>query len=409
MRRFSTLAAFAALAWLLVQALATNARCDSSPVRKLASPAAHRLTISDASEYWDLTIELEDGYRVMARFLITNQGPGKHNGTAVGHVISPDGTTTKFRNGRLQSGWTLSEDGLDLDIGKSHLDMHPPRYKLKVNKSDARIRIHFTPNALHEGPRKLGGNNYQLDLLALGARATGTIELEGMAQAHPVEGWATLTHTVARDKETGLAARRIEIFSQRGERPLYGASLLDPRGKHSTFLAWLEPGCDPRFSPEPFPAGNATNIESSGPISGEACLRTLTTKIGIDLVPGDAKNRPTKRGGNNAYWIPPVLLLGQSSRSIGSSADTRRYNREGTYEQHIGGRVVFGKEFLEYEALDDLPGPIRFLAGLSTRPRRVWSEARFEVTLPPTLDSKPISIQGQGVATVSFTNPVTSP
>ncbi|MFT5696204.1 MAG: hypothetical protein ACI9QQ_002184, partial [Myxococcota bacterium] len=57
----------------------------------------------------------------------------------------------------------------------------------------------------------------------------------------------------------------------------------------------------------------------------------------------------------------------------------------------------------------DLPGPIRWLAGLSTKPKRVWSEALFEVTIRSSSDTKPIQFQGQGVATASYLNPVTRP
>jgi hypothetical protein len=327
----------------------------------------------------------------MVRFLITNQGPGQLNGIAVGHVISPQGKVTRFRNGRLRSRWTLSEDGLDLDIGKSHLDLHPPRYKLKVNKPDARIKLSFAPNVLYRLPKKLTTKDYRIDLLALGAPVRGTIQLEGMGEPLPIEGWASLTHTVARRSETRMGLRRTELFSQRGEIPLYIAEFLDPAGRRTRWLGYLVPGCDAAFSPrgsvasEPNPG---TPVQKSPGFSDQPCLRRLIARTAFDLTPGDAIQPRSKRGGKHPYWIPRILEL------RGKDA---------------GGRVQLAERFLQHEPLDDLPGPIRFFAGLSTRPRRVWSPAKFEVTLAPSLNSKPILFQGQGVATVSFLNPVTRP
>jgi len=367
------------------------ASADGPPARDLASPAAHRLGAGNASEYWDLSIELAEDYRVMVRFLITNQGPGQLNGIAVGHVISPAGEVTDFRNGRLSNGWTLSEDGLDLDIGKSHLDMHSPRYKLKVNKSDVSIKLSFAPNALYRLPKKLTNKNYRIDLLALGAPARGTIQLDDMSEPLPVTGWATLTHTVATRSETDLGLRRIELFSQRGKIPLYIAEFLDPAGRRSSWLGYLEPGCDAAFSPLGSTLGKpnlVTPVQKSLGSSDESCPRRVVEVTAFDLVPGDAIQPPSKSDGESQYWIPPILTL------KGKAA---------------GGRVLLGERFLQHKPLDDLPGPIRFFARLSTKPRRVWSVANFEVTIPASLNSKPIQFQGQGVAAVSFLNPVTRP
>lgn len=388
-RCWTTIWALGAL--IAFEAAPLLARADDPPPRGLASPAARQLSAGDASEYWDLTVELKEGYRVMVRFLITNQGPGKLNGIAVGHVISPQGKVTRFRNGRLRNRWTLSEDGLDLDIGKSQLDMHPPRYKLKVNKSDARIRLSFVPNVLYRLPKELATKDYRIDLLALGAPVRGTIQLEGMGEHLPVAGWASLTHTVSRHSETRIGLRRIELFSQRGEMPLYVVEFLDPAGRRTHWLGYLEPGCDAAFSlrgsiaSKPNPG---TPVQKSQEFSDEPCLRRLIARTAFDLTPGDAIQPRSKRGGKNPYWIPRILELG------GKDA---------------GGRVQLGERFLQHEPLDDLPGPIRFFARLSTRPRRVWSPANFEVTIAPSLNSKPILFQGQGVATVSFLNPVTRP
>jgi hypothetical protein len=367
------------------------ASADGPPPHDHASPAARQLGGGNASEYWDLSVELALNYKIMVRFLITNQGPGTRNGIAVGHVISPNGDITHFRNGRLSNRWTLSEDGLDLDIGKSHLDLHPPRYKLKVNKSDAKIRLSFAPNVLHRLPKKLTKKDYRIDLLALGAATHGTIQLSAMTEPLPITGWATLTHTIAKRGETSLALRRIELISQRGEIPVYIADFLDPAGKRSSWLGYLEPGCEQANEAvqatevEPNPG---TPVQKSLGSSDPSCLRRVVERTVFDLSLGDAIQPRSKGGGKQPYWIPLTLTL---------------------KGKDVGGRVLLAERFLQHDPLDDLPGPIRFLAGLSTKPRRVWSVANFEVTIPPSLNSKPIQFQGHGVATVSFLNPVTRP
>jgi hypothetical protein len=392
-------ASWAAGALLAITAVAPLAFADGPPPRELASPAARRLDPGGASEYWDLTIELEQGYRVTARFLITNQGPGKQSGVAVGHIVSPGGEIAKFHNGKLQRRWTLSEDGRRLDIGKCHLDMSSPYYRLKVNRSYAGMNLSFAPNALYRLPKQLLGRKYRVDLLALGAPVRGTIKLANMTEPLAVEGWATLTHTISRDTETKLGLRRIELISQRGDHPLYIANFLNPAGKQSRWLGYLEPGCDPAMS-----SGNSAKSEPNHSSSVQKvsesteapCLRRLIEKTAFDLALGDAIQTPLKRGEKNPYWIPHVIDL----KGLGTG---------GPGQQDGIGRVHLADRFLQHEPLADLPGPIRFLAGLSTKPLRVWSTAKFEVTIRPSLNSEPIQIQGQGVATVSFLNPVTRP
>ena len=360
----------------------------------------------DASEYWDLNIELEQGYRVFARFLITNEGPGKQNGTAVGHVISPSGKTTQFRNGRLESGWELSQDGLDLDIGKSHLDLHAGMYKLKVNKSDAMIRLHFVPNALFTVPKTVTGKNYRVDLLALGAATSGTIQVKGMATPVSLRGRTTATHTVSKTAETDVNIRRTEFVFQplemaaQNESALYISSFLSPRGKRTRWLAALKPDCDQPFAAAPAnpttksPAG-VNETATKAPNS--QCVRRIEARSEFDLVPGHAKNTPSSRIGSKSYWIPPAFSLQERLQGKGGE-----------------GAIKLGERILRHEPLDDLPRPIRFIAGLRTKPRRIWSTAEFDVRLPHSLNTnesqfKPNQFQGQGVATVSFLNPVPRP
>ncbi|MCP4035885.1 MAG: hypothetical protein GY733_03025 [bacterium] len=269
--------------------------------------------------------------------------------------------------------------------------MHPHQYRLKVSKPDAKIRLSFAPNTLHRLPGDLIEKDYRVDLLALGAAVRGTLQLEGMSEPVPVEGWATLTHTISARSETDMALRRIEILSQKGENPLYVADFLDPAGGHSSWLGYLDPGCDTVIAPSE-PSQEEQNrgalVQEPSEASDKPCLRILRSRTAFDLASRGAIHPPSKRGGQTSYWIPPALTL------------------EG---QGVGGRVLLKERFLRHDPLGDLPGPIRFLARLSTKPRRVWSPAQFEVTIVPSLNSKPILFQGQGVAAVSFLNPVTRP
>lgn len=385
------------LAAVLYTSPATTALADGPPPRDLESPAAQRMRGGNASEYWDLTIELEQGYVVVARFLITNQGPGKQSGVAVGYAISPDGKIAKFQNGKLQSGWRLSRDGKRLDIGKCHLDMQGTRYTLSVTKSSPAIELTFEPNALYRLPKRLLGRKYRVDLLALGAPVSGTLRLSGMRQPMNAVGWATLTHTVSSAAETDANARRIELFAQRGENPLYIADFLSPAGKRSRWLGYLESpssGCDPAVdSPQPRRRDPDTGAPLQNQDKGKSprCLRRLIERTAFDLALGDAIQPPPTRAGKDPYWIPLEFNL----KGLGP---------EGLGREGIGGRVARGKRLLEHDPLGDLPGPIRFLAGLSTKPRRVWSAAMFDVTISSSLNSKPIQVQGQGISTVSYLN-----
>jgi hypothetical protein len=371
-----------------------------------------KLGASDASQYWDLTVDLENDYRVFARFQITNQGPGENNATAIGHVVAPNGKATKFRNGRLESGWTLSKDRLDLDVGKSHFDMHLPRYSLRVNKSDVRIRLAFAPNALLRAPSRVTGKRYTVDLLALGAAAKGTLRLGSKSNPEmPVTGFAALTHTIAKKDETDLARRRIELVSQRGTHPLYVVQFLDDDQDKTSWAAWLEPRCDPAFDPKPFPDVKPASGETDTRKAESAlrrCIRVIHSSLKIEVEGRRATKGRGKRGEKDPYWIPPRFRVTTSVPRMTSTppaAPTGPVNA-------LDGQVTTGARLLKYKALDDLPGPIRFLARLSTRPMRVWSVASFDVTLPPSLDSEPKSIQtiqSPGVAIVSFLNPVTRP
>lgn len=352
---------------LLILAAAAQSPADTYE----PSPAAVLPGGKNASEYWDLTIETESGYRVLARFIITNEGPSSQNGIAVGHVVAPDGQTRKFNNGRLKKRWNLSEDGLEIDIGRSKLSLEDDRARLVISKSDVVLDLSFPLNARRTIPPDVSGSRYRIDLLALGASTSGTIQLKGMTSAIDVRGHGWLTHTISPKKEAVVALRRIEVMGSSESAFLYLIDFLAKGGAKSHWLAYLERGC-----------------ELDGKTPGSSCASDLSSTRAFELVLNSGSGSKKSRKKSKSYWIPNTLSL---------TGDA------------VQGRIQWGPKFLRHDPLDDLPGPIRFLASFSSAPRREWSESSIQVTIPAKSESTFIQFQGKGVGSISFLNPVTHP
>lgn len=335
----------------------------------LPSPAAVAGDGSSASEYWDLTIETEDGHRILSRFVITNQGPGTQSGIAVGHIVAPDGRTLKFRNGRLQKRWNLSGDGLRIDIGSSRLTLRDGRSQLRITKSDVDLNLSFALNALRTVPGEVTGPDYRIDLLALGADVRGTIRLEGMESALEVRGHATLSHTISPRKETDTALRRIEVMAKSPDSSIYFLDLLRADGSESHWLAQLTSGCD-----------------ASEDVTSSTCTPQLRSTSDFDLIRESGDKNQKSSGKRKSYWIPNTLSF------TGNTAT---------------GQIRLAARFLRHDPLEDLPGPIRFIARFSAAPRREWFASTLQVTIPPKSESTFIQFQGKGVGAISFLNPVT--
>ena len=103
-----------------------------------ASLAARMSTAETASEYWDLSARFESGHSLVARFQITNEGPGQHTAVAIGHVVFPDGERSSFsllnlwffelyqyRREGVEKDWILFElfgfDLISFSTGKGEL------------------------------------------------------------------------------------------------------------------------------------------------------------------------------------------------------------------------------------------------------------------------------------------------
>jgi hypothetical protein len=111
-----------ATSWLRLRARAVGCAIAVAtllvPFPAISKERGDRLSrISDgdaASEYWDIVARFEPDYSLFARFLITNEGPGKRTAIASWYLTDPQGELFTFRNGRREQRWTLSQAGFDI-------------------------------------------------------------------------------------------------------------------------------------------------------------------------------------------------------------------------------------------------------------------------------------------------------
>jgi hypothetical protein len=336
----------------------------TAPREEAPDPAARLPEGGSAVEYWDLTADLDSGYHLFVRFAITNEGPGDQLGFATGELVDAEGRVTHFRNGRTRSRWTLSSDRLRMDIGKSHLDLHGPRYRLEVTKSYVKIDLSFPPRAGTTIPQGVLPKGYAVDLLALASPVEGTIWLKGMSKGLKVQGQIAAVHTVVQKSEAQLMRRRIELFAQKRDAALYVADFTTPSGKRSHWLCALDGS------------------------SGSEQIDKLMTETAFDIELSGDLFPPGKAGKHKNYWVP---------RRVELSADV------------VEGEASLTRSLVESDPLSDLPQPLRYFAGRKSSPRRVWSSASFAVTLHPRLGQAPLHIQDIGVAAIDFTTPLTRP
>lgn len=313
---------------------------------------ASRLPSGDsASEYWDLSIRLDSGHRVFARFLITNEGPGDHSAVAFGHVVMPDGSTRPFDNAKRAGDWELSADGLRLHIASSILDQRPPRPKFEYDSNRRGVKLHlwYQPDGAFPLPESPVLSGYASDLLAAAAPIKGTLWVEGMAEPLEVSGRLGASHTWTRRSESDLVARRIEFFSLDADTSLYLSDVLTPKGARHHWLV----------------------VEHAGE-------RWASDAIEVGLEPAREASD---------YPVPAALRLSGAG---------------------IEGRIALGPELVQDAPFDALPQPFRFLLSFRARPRRVWLESPFELTLEAGPGRPAAVLRGSGLTGVTFTNPLPS-
>lgn len=336
---------------LVLTALALAA-ATTEPGRTDAAPRMSKL--GSASEYWDLVARFDSGHQLVSRFQVTNEGPGKHTAFAVGYVIHPDGSTTKFQNARRSHRWNLEADGWRLHIGSSQLDLRPPVRRLAIDNKKRQVKIFIdleaeTGRAVRERP-----DGYRVAPLDVSVRASGTIFTAGMDAPLEVNGHATLLHTWLDESETNRALRRFDFASLGGDDAILFYDLTTPDGERAHWLV----------------------IERAGEILYESADLNVSLR-------GVAPEGSAKR-----YPLPAVLEF---------------------HNSELSGHIELGRLLVARDPLGDLPQPFRMLLSFKYRPRRVWTESPFEVKLDTGSDRSTLRVRGTGISTVTFLNPLASP
>lgn len=306
-----------------------------------------------ATEQWDLTIRLDSGHFVLAQFLVTNIGLGDANAAVTGHVVAPDGVTTRFRQGKSADAWRMSEDGLRLEVGKASFDQHGAESRLRVARKKLRLDLVWPAAGPSSAAGALAADGYALDLLASGAPVTGTLWTEGMGDPIAARGRAFVTHRSMDGLEARVVQRRTELVAWPGDTTLYLFDALRPEGAPAE--RWLV-----------VRRGDATLLQ--------------TAEVSLDFdTGGDAAGEGFAR--------PRELRF----RAPGAE-----------------GRARFAREIVRYEPLADLPAPIRVVVAAATRPLRSWSDAEVELRLATGAGGAPEGpvLRGGGVGEVTFLNPV---
>lgn len=352
--RAGWLSAGAALAAALLIAAAQASPGEADATLRRGSPAARLSRAAGASEYWDLTAAFDSGHQLFARFSITNEGPGSETAYAIGHVLLPDGSAVPFENGRRKGRWSISADGLQIEVGSSALDQHSPVHRLAVEKRKKGIHVDLRFRPESELGRALdpGLGSYRVDLLSAAAPVEGTLWVRGMQAPALVRGMLAATHTWMEQSEAELVLRRIEFFSLSPETRLYVSDLTTPEGARSGWLV-LE--------------------RSSKPL-----LRTAGCELSLE----EEEGRSAAPAG---YPLPGRLQL---------------------HCPDLDGEIRLGRVLLSHDPMGLIPQPFRLILSFRMRPRRVWIEAAFEVRLRPGSDDSRNRMTGSGIVSVTFLNPV---
>ena len=343
------------LCWLAALGLVfAAAPAGAEPAR--GSAASRGQSGDSASEYWDLAASFESGHWLFVRFSISNEGPGDHTGYALGHLVLPDGRVVAFKNGRRSANWTLSEDGLLLDIGSSVLDLHDPvrRFEVDKNKQGIKVFLQFEPRRTVGRPWLSGPDRYHVDLLSAGAPVTGTIWVRDLgAKPVAVRGILSLSHTWMRRTESDLVTRRVELRSGGSPSERVAVHLVDVTSPKGARKRWLV-------------------VEEGGEVvSVSDCFELVF----------EGENAAS----THDYPVPERLIV----RGAG-----------------IQGVIEVGRSILEHDPLEVAPQPFRWLLSLSTKPRHLWLESVFELELSGRGEAPTRKISGSGAISIFFVNPL---
>jgi len=303
-----------------------------------------------ASEYWDFVASFESNQHLFVRFLISNEWPGDASAIAVGRFVAADGKIFEFHNGRLAGSWTLGEGGKWLKVGGSRLDLSGPDLLLDIDKKKTGVQIHLR---MRPGPRWSAGPELPetgVDVLALGAPIEGTILFAGMAEPLSVRGHVGITHTWTDQRESERMLRRLDFFGRDGALVLYLGEALSPDGRRAQVVS----------------------VERDG----ERILNVTE----VTVAHGDEKSSELGPG----YPIPKQLTVTGPG---------------------VSGVIHLNRMLVRHEPFQDIPLPFRFLLSSAAHPQRVWMDSRFEVRIEQG-PSSTLQAQGNGIASVTFTNPL---
>jgi hypothetical protein len=340
MLRRRTLVLAALSAWLVA----------GTPER--GDPAARLSAARDALEYWDFVARFEHGYRLVARVLITNQGPGERTAVGVGHLLLPGGEVVEFRNGRLEGRWSIAPDGRSLRIGSTQLAFTDSLRTLEYDndRRGIELRLRFHGNATARFQRSGERPGYSVDLLDLSVPVDGTILLPGMPAPTALAGRAALAHTWMDDSEARLVLRRIDFASLDAGAALYLRDVIEPGGKSQRWLIVVR--------------------------DGEVLIESSDFDLALESAPGASQK---------GYPVPARLSITAPG---------------------LKGTVTLDRKLLEHDPLGDLPQPFRFLLSFASRPRRVWTDSPFSLRADAAPGRSAIEIQGNGITSVTYLNPL---
>jgi hypothetical protein len=341
---------------LALAAAALAARADGQPEPEAVSPASKlvvdavdpssRLSGADsASEYWDLVALLDGGVRVLARFTITNEGPGERSAAAFGHVLRPGAEPAAFQNGRREGAWRLSPDGRRIEIGSSLLALSDGARHFEVDNTKRKVKVFLDwreDASARSAPAAALPAGYHVDLLQLATPVRARVQVAEMTAPRELDGALLLSHTWMGAAEGDYVRRRIDVAS--ADAGVYFVDVFGPAGKR---FSWL----------------------SQHPREGAPAAWT-----GLEV---ETENPPEP----GAYPIPRRQTL----RAAG-----------------VHGALRYGPAALEVDPLSALPTFLRMVYSLRGRPHRSWSQAEIELSLVPGPELPAVRVAGNAIAALTF-------
>lgn len=191
---------------------------DGLPVSAIAP---RLMNDGEAWESWDYLFYFDNGYRLMCQFQITNQGPGKHRGIAIGLIVAPDGRVALLKNGRSRKNWTfdISSNSVNLSIAKHRLSIQHPYHRIHMENSRGRMEIEaistlkpIAPGRIHYRDDKF----YHLLFMAPRMKIKATIQFPGEPEVNLGEGqgFAIYSYSNKNDFKQASAWLRFTTFNE---------------------------------------------------------------------------------------------------------------------------------------------------------------------------------------------------